>query len=406
MTLELPTARLPSLAEMGAAMDRHAWTNAFVCTIFAVTGPVAIVLTVAAAGGLSKTIMDNWIFAAFGVGGLLTVLCSLYYRQPLALAWTMPGSALLITALDHLSFAEAVGAFLVTGVCMVLLGVSGLVAKLMERIPVGVAMGMVAGVFLSFGIDLVTGFQDSPALSIAMVAAFLLFTAIAALRRVVPPLLAALIAGVIAAGVLGDVPTFPAGADWVIRPTIVIPVFSLPAMLELVVPLMISVLAVQNLQGFTVLREAGHPAPASALTVACGYGTLAMGIFGSVPTCVTGPANAFLVSSGKREHQYMGGILFGLMFAGVGILAPLLTQVATTMPRVFITALGGLAMLPVLINAFRAAFGGGADGGKPGLGPLVSFVVTLSEITLFNIGAPFWGIVFGFAVHLGLDRRG
>ena len=90
MTLELPTARLPSLAEMGAAMDRHAWTNAFVCTIFAVTGPVAIVLTVAAAGGLSKTIMDNWIFAAFGVGGLLTVLCSLYYRQPLALAWTMP----------------------------------------------------------------------------------------------------------------------------------------------------------------------------------------------------------------------------------------------------------------------------------------------------------------------------
>jgi hypothetical protein len=54
------------------------------------------------------------------------------------------------------------------------------------------------------------------------------------------------------------------------------------------------------------------------------------------------------------------GSPFGL-FAAVGIVAPLLTQIATTMPRVFITALGGLAMLPVLINAF----GAGAAPGNP-----------------------------------------
>lgn len=405
MTLELPSARLPSLTEMVAAADRHAWTNAFICTIFAVTGPIAIILTVATAGGLPKTVVDNWIFAAFFVGGVLTVLCSLLYRQPLALAWTMPGSALLITALDHLSFPEAVGAFLVSGVFMVLLGVSGFVARLMAAIPVGVAMAMVAGVFLSFGIELITGFRDSPILSGAMVGAFLVCTAVPAIRRVVPPLLGALIAGAVAAAALGQAPTIPMDSNWIARPSFVTPVFSIPALLELVVPLIISVLAVQNLQGFTVLREAGHPAPISALTVACGYGTLAMGILGSVPTCVTGPANAFLVSSGRREYQYMGGILFGLMFAGIGLLAPLVTQAATTMPRVFITALGGLAMLPVLINAFRAAFGNARGGGTAALGPLVSFIVTVSGITLFNVGAPFWGLVFGFAVHVGLDRQ-
>ena len=111
MTLELPTTRLPSLAEMRLGLNRHNWTNAFVSTIFAVTGPIAIILTVAAAGDLSKQIVDGWIFAAFVVGGVLTILCSLFYRMPLALAWTMPGSALLITALDHLTFPEAVGAF-------------------------------------------------------------------------------------------------------------------------------------------------------------------------------------------------------------------------------------------------------------------------------------------------------
>jgi len=83
----------------------------------------------------------------------------------------------------------------------------------------------------------------------------------------------------------------------------------------------------------------------------------------------------------------------------------MLTQAATTMPRVFITALGGLAMLPVLIGAFRAAFAGGGGAGAGALGPLVSFVVTVSGITLFNIGAPFWGVVFGYLVHVGLDRR-
>jgi benzoate membrane transport protein len=402
MTLELPTSRLPSLAEMRVAMDRHAWTNAFVCTIFAVTGPTAIILTVAAAGGLSKAATDGWIFGAFFVGGVLTILCSLFYRQPLAIAWTMPGAALLITALDHLSFAEAVGAFLVAGMVMVMLGVSGLVTGLMARIPVGVAMGMVAGVFLPFGVDLITGFRDSPILSVSMVGAFGVFTAVPALRRAVPPLLAALIAGAVAAAFLGQAPRFPTDTAWIVSPTIVLPVFSVPALLELVVPLVISVLAVQNLQGLTVLREAGHPAPTSALTVVCGYGTLAMGLLGSVPTCVTGPANAFLVSSGKREHQFMGAVLFGVMFATVGVLAPLLTQAATTMPRVFITALGGLAMLPVLIGAFRAAFSGEVGA----LGPLVSFVVTVSGVTLFNVGAPFWGIVFGYMVHLGLDRRG
>ena len=402
MTLERPTTRLPSLAEMRVAMDRHAWTNAFVCTIFAVTGPIAIILTVAAAGGLSKAATDGWIFGAFFVGGVLTILCSLFYRQPLAIAWTMPGAALLITALDHLSLAEAVGAFLVAGMVMVMLGVSGLVTGLMARIPVGVAMGMVAGVFLPFGVDLITGFRDSPILSAAMVGAFGVFTAFPALRRAAPPLLAALIAGAVAAAFLGQAPRFPTDTAWIVSPTIVLPIFSVPALLELVVPLVISVLAVQNLQGFTVLREAGHPAPTSALTVVCGYGTLAMGLLGSVPTCVTGPANAFLVSSGKREHQFMGAILFGLMFATVGVLAPLLTQAATTMPRVFITALGGLAMLPVLIGAFRTAFSRGAGA----LGPLVSFVVTVSGVTLFNVGAPFWGVVFGYMVHVGLDRRG
>ena len=54
----------------------------------------------------------------------------------------------------------------------------------------------------------------------------------------------------------------------------------------------------------------------------------------------------------------------------------------------------------VLQAAFTVSFGGGFT-----LGALVSFLVTLNGQTLFNIGAPFWGLVFGFAVSWLLERK-
>ena len=56
-------------------------------------------------------------------------------------------------------------------------------------------------------------------------------------------------------------------------------------------------------------------------------------------------------------------------------------------------------MLPVLTSSFQSAFSG-----KQTLGALVAFLVTVSEIKLLNIGAPFWGLVFGYAVTVILER--
>ena len=56
------------------------------------------------------------------------------------------------------------------------------------------------------------------------------------------------------------------------KPVFVTPAFSLQAMIELVVPLAITVLVVQNAQGFAILQAAGHKPPANAVTMACGVG--------------------------------------------------------------------------------------------------------------------------------------
>ena len=399
MKLEPPSAIGASFYDVSQSIDSKSLTNGLVATVFAVTGPVAIILSVASSAGLEKNIVNTWIFAAFGIGGLLTLVLSYLYRQPLAMAWTMPGAALLVSSLGHLTFSEAVGAFLVSGLLMVLLGISGLARWLMEKFPSNIVMAMVAGVFLPFGLNLITGFENTPFISGVAIFSFAVTSVFSRIGRYTPPMLSALVSGIIAAALVGKGPVIPDEMPWLAEPTIITPIFSIDAMIELVVPLVISVIAVQNMQGVSVLKTVGYNAPINVLTVVCGYGSLLMGMLGCVPTCVTGPANAILVSSGKKGTHYLGAMLFGFLFALVGLFSPLLIETATSMPRDFILVLGGLAMLPVLTSAFSSAFSFERSSRLSDFAAIITFLVTVSDISIFNIASPFWGLVFGSIIY-------
>jgi benzoate membrane transport protein len=170
-------------------------------------------------------------------------------------------------------------------------------------------------------------------------------------------------------------------------------------MIELVVPLAITVLVVQNGQGITVLRSAAHTPPVDANTVACGAGAIVTAFFGAVPTCLTGPVNAIISSSGDRKRHYTAGILVGLLALAFGLFAPVFTRLMLGTPKAFISTLAGLAMLRVLQTAFTVSF---RD--RFALGALVTFLVTVADIPILNIGAPFWGLVFGYAASRLLER--
>ena len=69
-------------------------------------------------------------------------------------------------------------------------------------------------------------------------------------------------------------------------------------------------------------------------------------------------------------------------------------------PPAFIATLAGLAMLRVLQTAFTVSF---RD--RFTLGALVCFLVTVADVPIFNIGAAFWGLVFGLATAWLLERQ-
>ena len=374
--------------------------NGIAAFLFSSTGPVAIILTVAAASGLSNQHIASWLFGGFAIGGAYTLYFTLRYRQPIAFAWTIPGTVLLLSALDHLPFAEVVGAYIVTALLILVIGLSGQVERIMQAIPKPIIMGMVAGIFLDFGLNIVHAFSDSLAIASSMVVAFVMFQRIESLRRLVPPILASLCVGAVVV-IATDAQHTTGEIEGVITiPVLFVPQFSLQACLELVIPLAVTVIAVQNAQGFAVLTHAGHRPPIDKMTVACGTGSLILAMIGTVTMCVTGPSNAILSSSGKPEKQYIGGITYAVLAILFGTFGALMTWIVLKLPDAYIAVLGGLAVIKVLESSFIAAF---SD--THSLGALVTLLITVSNISIFNIGAPFWGLVFGLLVSFILEKR-
>ncbi len=400
MILERPDLPPPGPKEVRAGLDRHTLSNGVAAFLLAVTGPLVILIGVGVDAGMSKADISSWVLGGYGVGGVLSILFSLAFRQPLGLAWTIPGVVLVGASLNHLPFDEVVGAFLVTAALLFVLGITGWVGRIMKVIPLPIVMGMVAGVFLPLAIRIVTAFAETAVIATVTLAAFVGVSLVPAIARLLPPVLAALAAGALAAVATGDFA--PEGAvHWTIaEPVIYVPRFSYQACFELVVPLAITVVGIHNAQGFAILRDAGYTPPANLLTVACGVGSVFAAVVGAVPTCVTGPANGILNSSGAKPRRFVGGIVFGVLLATFGLFAPVATTLALALPAAFIGMLGGLALLPVLQGAFVSAFAG-----KARLGALVSFMVTVSDVTILNIGAAFWGLVFGLAASLAFERK-
>jgi benzoate membrane transport protein len=374
--------------------------NALVAFAFSASGPVAIVLAVAARGGLSEAQTASWLFGSFFINGLLSIAFCAAYRQPLVFFWTIPGTVLVGPALAHASFNEIVGAFLVTGLLMLALGLSGVVRRVMDAVPMPIVMGMVAGVFLPFGLDWVRAFESDLAIALSMTVTFLALSTVPNVARRLPPLIIAMAVGVAAIALTrtGTLPPIETGAVFA-APVAVMPHFNPVVLIELVVPLAITVLVVQNGQGIAVLRSAGHEPPINAIAAACGVWSLFAGLVGTVSTCLTGPTNAILSTGRDKRTHYAGGILVGLIAIVFGLFSPLFTKLLLATPQAFIATLAGLAMLRVLQGAFATAFNGAF-----GIGALVAFLVTVSGITIAGIGAPFWGLVFGALVSRVLER--
>ena len=261
-----------------------------------------------------------------------------------------------------------------------------------------IVMGMVAGVSCVRPRSL-RALSADVAIAAPMV---VVARAAASLRwgRVIPPIIGALVVGAAAAIALGRFDFAALGALQLARPVIQTPAWSWAAMIELVVPLAITVLVVRTARASRCCaRPAMRPrwTPQRSPAASARFSSAAVG---AVCTCLAGPTNAILTSSGAREKQYVAGMATGLLSIAFGMVAPAFTRLMLQAPKAFIMTLAGLAMLRVLQGAFVATF---KD--RFSLGGLVAFLVTVADVGVANIGAAFWGLIAGVVASWLLERQ-
>ena len=83
----------------------------FIATVISYAGPLVIIFQAAKAANLPHDVLSSWVWTISIGSGVLGILLSVRYRVPIIIAWSAPGSALLVTMLPDITLNEAVGAY-------------------------------------------------------------------------------------------------------------------------------------------------------------------------------------------------------------------------------------------------------------------------------------------------------
>jgi benzoate membrane transport protein len=372
----------------------------FVTVLVGFASAAAIVFQAAGAVGASAAQLSSWMLA-LGLGmGLTCILLSLRYRAPVVTAWSTPGAALLVTSAGGISIEEATGAFLVSAALITLVGFSGWFERAMDRIPVPIASGMLAGVLLRFGLGLFAAMGTELVLALGMFVAYLVA------RRVVPryAVIAALLVGVAIALVQGllHVDVVRIGLA---RPVWVTPRFTPGAVIGVGLPLFVVTMASQNVPGVAVIRASGYAVPISPIIGWTGLANLALAPFGGFTLNLAAITAA--ICMGREAHEdprrrYVAAMAAGFFYAVVGIFGATVVALFAAFPAELVAAIAGLALLATIGNGLALAVGS-ENQREPAL---VTFLVTASGVALAGIGSAFWGLVAGVVTLLILRAAG
>ena len=404
--MPVPSARPGELPQSGAMrffkdLSLSAFTAGFVAVLVGFTSSVAIVFQAAQAFGATPAQITSWMWA-LGLGmGLCSLVPSLILRQPVMVAWSTPGAAVLATAglAGGFSMGEAVGAFMVSAVLITLAGMTGWFQWVMNRIPMEIASALLAGVLARFGMQAFSALQTDMPLVLAMLATYLLA------RRLLPryAVVLTLAAGIAWAAASGQM-RWSAVHFALAVPVFTAPQFSVQALMSLALPLFIVTMASQNLPGVAVMRATGYQLPVSRLITMTGLATLVLAPFGAFALNFSAITAAMCMgpqAHPDRERRYTAAVSCGLLYIAVGIFGAVVTGLLTAFPKELVVAIAGLALLGAIGGGLASALAGESHREAA----LITFLVTLSGVTLAGIGSAFWGVVAG-SIALAVQQYG
>lgn len=362
-------------------------------------GTFILIFQAAKAAGLSPELTASWVWSiSIGVG-ITGILLSWLSREPVITAWSTPAAAFLITALAAVPYAEAIGAYLLSALAFVILGLTGYFEKLIRLIPPSIASGLLAGILLQFGIAAFSSISIDPFLAIMLFLIYLLAKRLSARYAVVSVLVFGFIFLLLQARI-----DFSGFALQLASPVFTAPEFSVNALLSVALPLFLITLTGQYMPGLLVLRNDGYQTSLKPIFALTGLGSLVMAPFGSHAFNLAAITAA--ICTGPESHpdpskRWIAGIAAGIFYILVGIFGVTLAALFAAFPAAFISTLAGLALLGSIAGSLANAMSDSAAREAS----LITFLATAADISLLGIGGAFWGLVFGLISYAILNGK-
>lgn len=374
----------------------------FVAVLVGFTSSVAIVFQAAQAVGATPAQITSWMWA-LGLGmGLCSLVPSLILRQPVMVAWSTPGAAVLATAglAGGFSMGEAIGAFMISALLITLAGVTGWFERVMNRIPMEIAAALLAGVLARFGLQAFAAAETALPLVLLMLMVYLVSRRLAA-RYAVVITLAAAVVFVASRGQMA----WSAVRLELALPVFTAPQFSMAAAVSLAIPLFVVTMASQNLPGVAVIRASGYDLPISRLITLTGLATLVLAPFGAFALNFSAITAAMCMgpeAHADRNRRYTAAVACGAIYVAIGLFGAVITGLLTAFPKELVVAIAGLALLGTIGNGLAAALRDESHREAA----LITFLVTLSGVVIVGVGSAFWGVVAGsIAIFVQQYRR-
>lgn len=362
-------------------------------------GTFILIFQAAQIVGLSPALTASWIWSiSIGVG-ITGIILSYYTREPIITAWSTPAAAFLMTALVTVPYSEAIGAYLLSAIAFVILGITGYFEKLIQLIPNSIASGLLAGVLLQFGIAAFSNMSIDPFLAISLFFIYLITKRFSARYAIVSVLVLGFIFLLFQSRL-----HFSGFELKLAAPVFTKPSFSMNAALSVALPLFLITLTGQYMPGLLILKNDGFKTTAKPILAVTGLGAFLMAPFGSHAFNLAAITAA--ICTGKESHEnpskrWVAGISAGIFYILVGIFGVTLAALFAAFPAAFISTLAGLALLGTIAGSLANAMSNTHDREAA----LITFLAAAANISLFGIGGAFWGLILGLISYMILNGK-
>jgi benzoate membrane transport protein len=370
----------------------------FVSALLAITGPPALILEAASNGNFTTSQTILWMFSMYIFGGLFGILFPLYYRMPIVGANTITGIAFLATITSQFTYNELIGAYFLSGLLMLIIGSSGFFSKFISYVPKEIIAAMLAGMITKYMVNFIVSIAQLAIVGVLSLISYFIFST---WTKRIPPMVAAIGTGFITLLLTQPLMNPDLITSFVI-PQLQQPEFNLLSFFSIAIPLALLILSNDAAVGLGALEQNQYCPPVNRLISFSGIFSMMASFFGGQSANVAGMMTAICSDeeAGPKEKRYMGAVVSGMILVLFGFFSWKLVPLIQALPPAFISIVVGFALLGVFGNSLHSSF----SKSTMKMSATFTFIIALSNMTMFNISAPVWSVVIGTFVARYVEK--